>query len=204
MELIDGVSLERLIRTRSLTLPLALACLDGILAGLEAMHAVGVAHLDVKPSNIILRQGREPVLVDFGLSGRHLRPGCGTPDYSAPEVFAPASEVALETPLPADVYAFGCLAFEALTGEVLFDGPDEQVVFQQHAAHDGWPERLTPFAHDPQSAAVAKMIAACLRRDPRNRPSAAQLRPALARLLPQLSRIGWPLALATTQRRAHG
>lgn len=204
MELIDGLSLERLIRTRALSLPLALACLDGILAGLEAMHAVGVAHLDVKPSNVILRHGREPVLVDFGLSGRHLRPGCGTPDYSAPEVFAPVSEAALETPLPADVYAFGCLAFEALTGDVLFDGANEQLVFQQHAAHDGWPERLTPFAHEAQSAAVAKIIAACLRRDPRHRPSAAQLRPALARLSPQLSRGGWPMAVARPQRRAHG
>src|SRR6185436_16989670 len=74
MELIKGLSLDRLVRRRALTTERAFAYLDGILAGLEAMHAAGIGHLDVKPSNVILREGDTPVLVDFGLSGRQLRP----------------------------------------------------------------------------------------------------------------------------------
>ena len=64
-----------------------LALIDGVLAGLEAMHSVGVAHLDLKPTNVVMRKGKEPVLVDFGLAGRHLRLGCGSGPYGAPEVW---------------------------------------------------------------------------------------------------------------------
>src|SRR5690606_34836532 len=83
MELIAGASLDRILRSNTLTMERAFLYLDGILAGLEAMHAVGVGHLDLKPSNVILRDGITPVLVDFGLSGRHLRPGCGTLEYTS-------------------------------------------------------------------------------------------------------------------------
>src|SRR5690606_34377160 len=54
MELIPGTPLDRLIRSRALSMRRVIAQLDGILAGLAAMHAVGVGHLDVKPSNVIL------------------------------------------------------------------------------------------------------------------------------------------------------
>jgi serine/threonine protein kinase len=60
MELIRGAGLDRLIRSRSLTIDRALKYLDGILAALEAMHGAGVGHLDIKPSNVILRDGQTP------------------------------------------------------------------------------------------------------------------------------------------------
>ncbi len=204
MELIRGTSLDRLIRSRSLSSEGVLSYLDGILAGLEAMHAVGVGHLDVKPSNVILRDGEVPVLVDFGLSGRHLRPGCGTIDYSAPEVLGVVPSGHYPTPMPTDMYAFGCLAFEALTTDLLFDGDDESEILAAHLAHDGWPVRLTPFAHTPETADLAKFIAACLRRDPRNRPTAAQGRTALRRIAPSLSDAAWPLTAKPTRRSAVG
>jgi hypothetical protein len=204
MELIRGASLDRLIRSRSLTTERVLSYLDGILAGLEAMHGVGIGHLDVKPSNVILRDGEVPVLVDFGLSGRHLRPGCGTIDYSAPEVLGVVIDGHVSSPLPTDIYAFGCAAFEALTAELLFDGDDEADVLGQHVAHDGWPARLTPFAHAPDTAELAKLIAACLRRDPRHRPTAKQARAALQKLAAKLSRNPWPLMPTPARRAAVG
>jgi hypothetical protein len=196
MELIRGTSLDRLIRSRALTTERALGYLDGILAGIEAMHGVGVGHLDVKPSNVILRDGGVPVLVDFGLSGRHLRPGCGTIDYSAPEVLGVTIDGHATSPLPTDIYAFGCSAFETLTAELLFDGEDEADILGQHVAHDGWPARLTPFAHVAGTAELAKLIAACLRRDPRHRPSARQARSALGKLSARLAHSPWPLVAA--------
>jgi len=86
MELVEGGTLEHAVEARALDMSRCFALLDGVLAGLEAMHEVGVGHLDLKPGNVVLREGRDPVLVDFGLSGRHIRPGCATGPYGAPEV----------------------------------------------------------------------------------------------------------------------
>ena len=190
MELIRGAGLDRLIRSRSLTVDSALKYLDGILAALEAMHGAGVGHLDIKPSNVILRDGQTPVLVDFGLSGRQLRPGCGTLEYCAPEVLG---LVESKTPQPADMYAFACTAFEALTFELLFDAEDETSILSAHIGHDGWPEKLARLAHMADSAELARLLAACLRREPKNRPTASQARRALRDLTPKLSGVSFPL-----------
>ncbi|HKY35456.1 MAG TPA: serine/threonine-protein kinase [Polyangiaceae bacterium] len=190
MELIRGAGLDRLIRSRSLTIERTLSYLDGILAALECMHGAGVGHLDIKPSNVILRDGETPVLVDFGLSGRQLRPGCGTLEYTAPEVLG---LVESKVPQPADIYAFACTAFEALTFELLFDAEDETAIMSAHIGHDGWPEKLARLAHIPESAELARLLAACLRRDPKNRPTANQARRALRDLTPKLAGVSFPL-----------
>jgi eukaryotic-like serine/threonine-protein kinase len=196
MELIRGAGLDRLIRSRSLTAASALKYLDGILAALEAMHGAGVGHLDIKPSNVILRDGQTPVLVDFGLSGRQLRPGCGTLEYCAPEVLG---LVESKTPQPADMYAFACTAFEALTFELLFDAEDETSILSAHIGHDGWPQKLAPLAHMADSAELARLLAACLRRDPKNRPTASQARRALRDLTPKLSSVSFPLGAPSSR-----
>ncbi len=204
MELIPGTPLDRLIRSRALTMPRVIAQLDGILAGLEAMHAVEVGHLDVKPSNVILRKGNTPVLVDFGLSGRTLRPGCGTIEYTAPEVLGVVAEGAKPTPMQADIYAFGCMAYEILTGEVLFQAPDEIAMVTSHVTHDGWIEPLQTMATLPGLDRLANLVGSCLRHDPRNRPTATQLRNALTAALLPLSEQPWPLSTQTARTAAPG
>jgi serine/threonine protein kinase len=199
MELIRGAGLDKLIRSRSLTCERALKYLDGILAALEAMHSAGVGHLDIKPSNVILRDGQTPVLVDFGLSGRQLRPGCGTLEYCAPEVLG---LVESKSPQPADIYAFACTAFEALTFELLFDAEDETSIMSAHIGHDGWPEKLARLAHLSDSAELSRLLAACLRRDPKNRPTAAQARRALRDLSPKLAKVAFPLGAPASSRGA--
>lgn len=199
MEHIRGHSLERLIRNRSLTTVHAFAYLDGILGGLHAMHSVDVAHLDVKPSNIILRDEHSPVLVDFGLSGRKLRPGCGTLEYCAPEILGVLPEGVTEvSPVGADVYAFACTAFEVLTTEMLFDAEEEVQVISQHVSHDGWPPRLAAFGSLPDYANLAALLGACMRRDPRKRPSVADLRKSFRSVGNKLKDTHWPLQAAPT------
>jgi hypothetical protein len=198
MELIRGMSLDRLLRNRSLTTPRALEYLGGVLAGLQAMHGVGVGHLDVKPSNIILRNEETPVLVDFGLSGRQLRPGCGTLEYAAPEILGVVPPDHTPSPAGTDMYAFACVAFELLTGQLLFDADDETALMSQQVAHDGWPPKLARLAGTAGLRELGVILAACLRRDPRDRPDAAATRNALAALRPRLEGLPWPLSLRRT------
>jgi eukaryotic-like serine/threonine-protein kinase len=201
MELISGFGLDRLIRSRALTVERAFSYLDGILCGLEAMHSAGFGHLDLKPSNVILRDNSVPVLVDFGLSGRKIRPGCGTLDYCAPEILGVAPDPSSVTPMAADVYAFGSMAFEVLTGIPLFDGADEMALVTQHVSHDGWPERLAKLGRRARTSEMAVVLAACLRHDGRARPSVSAVRQALCAVAGGLKGEPWPMSLEEVAER---
>jgi hypothetical protein len=204
MELVEGPQLERLLQMGDLTTERALAILDGVACGLSAMHAVGVAHLDLKPSNVIVRDPDglagpmppdTPVLVDFGLSGRHVRPGCGTAEYGAPEVWNP--ELAPRSnPGAVDVYAFGCMTYEALTGRLLFDAEHEMAILPLHAQHDGAPPDVVTLARHPETHDLARLLRVMLRRDPAARCTIAAAREALAQIAPSLARLEWPIAVA--------
>jgi hypothetical protein len=193
MELVEGTTLERVLEARGIDMARALRALDDVLCGLSAMHAVGVAHLDVKPSNIVLRRGEEAVLVDFGLAGRHLRPGCATGPYGAPEVWGALEEKAESVPAKADVYAFGCVAFETLTGRVLFHAETEIAQIGMHVGHDGFPGPLRALAKRADLVALTELLFSTLRREPRDRPTAADVRRELQRLTPALARVSWPM-----------
>ena len=194
MELVEGVTLERLLETGGLDMPRALAVLDNVLSGLEAMHAVGVAHLDIKPSNVVMRGGEEGVLVDFGLAGKHIRPGCATGAYGAPEVWGATEGVVDASPTKVDVYAFGCVAFETLTNRVLFDSDSEMTQIAMHVANDGFPPRLKSLSKRHDLTGLIELLFATLRRSPADRPTAALVRSHLTRLTPELASLRWPLS----------
>jgi hypothetical protein len=219
MELVEGPTLQRLIDTRVLETQQAFRILDGVAAGLEALHTAGVGHLDVKPSNVILRVFDEPppsvdlhpsnmplrpsripvgpdgdvesVLVDFGLAGRKLRPGCATTSYGAPEVWGYVPEGHEPRPMPADVYAFACLVFETLTGEELFQGGNHLGILTSHLTHDGDPKRLSKLSGSPALSQLADLLSLALRRDPRHRCTITHLRLGLAGI--DLARQPWPI-----------
>ena len=200
MELVEGPTLERMIHTGSLDVRQTFAILDGMAAGLSAMHSVGVGHLDVKPSNVILRDPGAaigamgtPVVVDFGLAGRHIRPGCATANYGAPEVWGLTPKGYSATPAQADVYAFGCLAFEVLTGRELVHGPTEVSIITSHLSHDGDFDGLRWLAQDAAFAPVSNILAGAVRQDPRARTPIDDLRAQLAAIAPELVDYRWPL-----------
>jgi hypothetical protein len=209
MELVRGPTLERILDKRELSVPGAFAILDGIAAGLATMHALGIGHLDVKPGNIILREAQAvsgsrlipieatmpmPVLVDFGLAGRKVRPGCASPYYGAPEVWDAGVYRLANEPTAADVYAFCCLAYELFTGRTLFDGQTLPALIGSHLSHNGSPPGLARLRADRRLAPLAQILGAGLARDPRHRATVVQLRDALRNLGPYMDGQSWPVA----------
>ena len=193
MELVEGTTLEHILEARGVDTARVLHVLDDVLRGLEAMHSVGVGHLDLKPSNVVLRRDQQAVLVDFGLAGRHIRPGCATGAYGAPEVWGALQDRRDLSPVRADVYAFGCVAFEALTSRVLFRADSEMAQIAMHVSHDGFPPPLRALAGRAEFAPLAELLFSTLRHDPAHRPSAALVRKELSRIAPALARATWPL-----------
>jgi serine/threonine protein kinase len=157
------------------------------------MHAAGVGHLDLKPSNVVLRRDGQAVLVDFGLAGRHIRPGCATGAYGAPEVWGALEGRKDLTPMKADVYAFGCVAFEALTGRVLFHADTEMLQIAKHLGHDGLPHPLKELGKRAELRPLTEVLVSTLRQDPSARPSASTVRKELARITQALAQTAWPL-----------
>jgi serine/threonine protein kinase len=135
MELLEGDSLTSLLeREKRLSLEMALDYTLQMLAGLEAAHAVGVVHRDLKPDNVfVVTTPRGPLvkLLDFGIaklrSSREFqvaltRPGVmmGTPEYMAPEQVTSADSVDAR----ADVYSVGAILYEMLAGKRPAPGDD--------------------------------------------------------------------------------
>ena len=210
MELVSGASLERILDRRELSTAAAFAILDGIASGLAAMHAQGLGHLDLKPANVIMRQPRgesdlvadspqaAPVLVDFGLAGRKIRPGCASPHYGAPEIWDPGMYGSTD-PSPADVYGFACLAYEMLVGRPLFAADTLPGLIGCHFEHDGNPAGLAPLHATRGLAPLAQILAAGLAPNPRARATIVELRDALRDLQPALRTADWPLTLPAAE-----
>ena len=119
MRLIDGSSLRELLTRHGLLTPArAVAIVRQIAAALDAAHAAGVTHRDVKPANILVTPDDFAYLVDFGIARAATDPGLtqtgttvGTYNYMAPERFT-SDEVTAR----ADIYALACVLGECLTG----------------------------------------------------------------------------------------
>jgi serine/threonine protein kinase len=104
----------------------------------------------------------------------------------------------LVTPSPPkiDVYAFGCVAFETLTGRMLFESDSEMSQIALHVAHDGLPPALEALGKHAHLAPLVELLFSTLRRNPADRPSAAAVRKELVRVTPQLAGLPWPIDAA--------
>ena len=119
MRLIEGIDLGSVVeRDGPLPAPRAVAIIGQVASALDAAHAAGVTHRDVKPQNILITADDFAYLVDFGIASAksdekltQLGTALGTLKYMAPERFS-SEEV---TPR-ADVYALACVLYECLTG----------------------------------------------------------------------------------------
>ena len=192
MELLIGESLQQLLdRRRKLPVEQAVDFAVQIASGLEAAHALGVVHRDLKPDNVFITPspgGPLLKLLDFGIAKLResseyneykkglTRPGAimGTPEYMAPEQLYAADRVDHR----ADLYSLGAILYEMLTGERPANGDDAQQIVGQVIA--GKVKPITE--HDPSlPEGLAQAVHRALQPDKALRfASAADLRHALA------------------------
>jgi len=123
-EYVEGETLTERLSKGPLSIAEADALVDAVCDGLGAAHAHGVLHGDLKPANVVWPREGVPRLVDFGASkvlglDRLTATGeiSGTPAYMAPEMLAGKADVDRRI----DVYAFGVVLYEALSGQRPFD-----------------------------------------------------------------------------------
>ena len=181
MRYVAGTDLHRALkRDGYLAAGRAAKVVSQVAAGLDAAHAAGLVHRDVKPANVLL-SGEHVYLGDFGLSrlqgaGERITESgawIGTVDYMSPEHLRGEACDARS-----DVYALGCVLFAALTGEPPFR---RDTVPQTMSAHLHQPPPL-PSERAPVPAEFDHVIARALAKHPEDRyPSAGDLgRAALA------------------------
>jgi serine/threonine-protein kinase len=154
--------------------------------GLEEVHARDVVHRDLKPGNILIGRGGEAKIADFGIA---LEPrntaltqvglAVGTPSYMSPE-----QHLGERADQRSDLFSFGVLLFEMLTGELPFPESDDEeepsILRRMEAGRYVRPRKLAP--ETPR--ALERLIRACLRPKAKRRlQSATMLRGALERLL---------------------
>ena len=131
MACVDGPSLgQKMIE--GMTLAQALDCAIAIGEGLECAHSHGVVHRDIKPANILLNPQGVPKITDFGLAflenlSRLTLPGTVMGTITA---MAPEQLLAEDADRRTDIWAFGVLLFEMLTGRKPFDGANIQETTQ--------------------------------------------------------------------------
>lgn len=125
LEYVDGASFSRLLRHRKLTLNTRVQILLQVAAALECAHRKRIVHRDVKPDNVLINRTGRAKLADFGIaqithsqlpltSITVVSSFMGTADYMAPEQRTDAKSVDHR----ADIYSFGVMMYEALTGKL--------------------------------------------------------------------------------------
>jgi serine/threonine protein kinase len=178
MELLTGSSLDVAVRRRTPSMPVSefMRFMRDVAEALAAAHRSGVIHRDLKPTNIFLHTDRDgryvPKILDFGVSkileeenntaltvvGTVL----GSPLYMSPEQAMGAEGIDGRT----DVFAFGAILFEALSGQRAFDGPNFNALIVTIATSE--PKRIDDVApHLPEP--LRSLVRQCLVTNKANR-----------------------------------
>ncbi len=153
MRLIEGTDLDNLLkRFGPLTPPRAVAIITQVASALDAAHAAGVMHRDVKPQNILVTREDFAYLVDFGIASAttdekltQLGTAVGTWKYMAPERFSND-----EVTYRADIYALACVLHECLTGSPPYRADSASMLVTAHTM-DPIPQPSTVRAGIPKA-----------------------------------------------------
>ncbi|HLY42502.1 MAG TPA: protein kinase [Terracidiphilus sp.] len=201
MQYVPGQSLDRLIERGPANPQLVLSVGIQIADGLQAAHALGIFHRDLKPQNVMLTEGGLVKILDFGLA-RRLRPEDAGFDPSKPALakdsslaatytarggtvryMAPEQFVTGHSSVQSDVWALGVILYELCSGRHPFARPDAEDFQVIRSIQFSEPVDLTQIVPNilPELKGV---IAACLEKNPASRSnSAAEVREALKTIM---------------------
>jgi Tol biopolymer transport system component len=173
LELVPGQTLAERIDGAGLPLEEVLDLCRQIAAGLEAAHDKGVVHRDIKPANVMVTPDGVVKLLDFGLA-KAVPSGAAEAETASLQMEAVAGTVAYMSPEQVrgaevdprtDIWAFGCVLYEVLTGRRLFSAPttaDTMMgILSRDADLSGLPPETPPH--------LRRLLERCLRRDPKRR-----------------------------------
>ncbi len=201
MQFVPGQSLDKLIERGPASVQLVLSVGIQVADGLQAAHALGIFHRDLKPQNVMLTDGGLVKILDFGLA-RRLHPAetafdpakpamartaslaetytarGGTIRYMAPEQF-----VTGQSSVQSDIWALGVLLYELTSGRYPFARPDAEDFQIIRSIQFSDPPDLDAIVQDV-SVELKSVIAACLEKNPATRyASAAEVREALKTIM---------------------
>jgi serine/threonine protein kinase/Tol biopolymer transport system component len=185
MELVDGEDLAAIVRRGPLPLADVLPIVKQIADALEAAHEQGIVHRDLKPGNIKVKADGTVKVLDFGLA-KALGPDVGSaPDLmNSPTLTAPATQLGMiigtaaymapeqargkAVDRRADIWAFGAVLYEMLTGLRTFEGDDVSTTLASVLKDE---PRWNALPADLPSP-LTRLLRRCLDKDPRRRLSA--------------------------------
>jgi serine/threonine protein phosphatase PrpC len=182
MEYLTGQTLSELLKSvRPLPEPDAVKIASRVAEALEYLHRSGVIHRDLKPQNIMLCNDGTIRIMDFGIaraqSSRRLTfvgftPAMGTPDYMAPEQVKGG-----RGDQRTDIYSFGAILYEMVSGEPPFGGDSAYVIMNARVSGDPQaPRKLNP----KLTPVLEEIILHAMERDPKRRfQSAAEMKAEL-------------------------
>ncbi len=186
MSLVEGASMDALLRRGSLPPRRAVEIVRQVADALHHAHGLGIVHRDVKPANVLVDGDGRALLTDFGLA--HDAAGSraltvtgeilGTPHFMAPE--QATGRTGLQGPAT-DVWGLGALLYRMLLGRPPFEGENALAVLRRVVAEEVTPPRQVDPRLDP---ALETILMRCLERDPADRyPTADALAADLGRWL---------------------
>jgi tRNA A-37 threonylcarbamoyl transferase component Bud32 len=169
MGLVRGTTLARLIDDGALDTARTLDIVGQVADALDAAHALGIVHRDVKPRNVLVDGDDHAYLADFGLTRQEGAAGAtatgtflGTLSYAAPEVLRGDPGGAA-----ADRYALAAVLFECLTGTPVFPRPSQAAIVY---AHTNEPPPRVSGRREGAPPAIDDVLIASLAKDPAARP----------------------------------